>query len=72
METLKVIVRQPLAAIDGFLGKYDLTVMVHGGGYTGQAGAIRHGLGFLVRSLRWTMSFARHLKRPAISHAIRV
>lgn len=43
METLKVIVRQPLAAIDG-LGKYDLTVMVHGGGYTGQAGAIRHGL----------------------------
>jgi len=42
-ETLKVIVRQPLAAIDA-VGKYDLYVTVRGGGYTGQAGAIRHGL----------------------------
>ena len=43
LETLKVIVRQPLAAIDA-VGKYDVLVNVHGGGFTGQAGAIRHGL----------------------------
>ena len=43
LETLKVIVRQPLAATDN-LDKYDVLVNVHGGGYTGQAGAIRHGL----------------------------
>ncbi len=42
-ETLKVIVRQPLTATNN-ADKYDVTVMVHGGGYTGQAGAIRHGL----------------------------
>ena len=43
LETLKVTVRQPLVAIDG-VDKYDVKVNVHGGGYTGQAGAIRHGL----------------------------
>ena len=43
LETLKVIVRQPLEAT-GTNGKYDLMVTVKGGGYTGQAGAIRHGL----------------------------
>ena len=43
LETLKVIVRQPLAATET-LDKYDVNVMVHGGGFTGQAGAIRHGL----------------------------
>ena len=43
LETLKLIVRQPLAATDS-LGKYDVIVSVHGGGTTGQAGAIRHGL----------------------------
>ncbi len=43
LDTLKVIVRQPLAAIDG-LEKYDVTVTVRGGGFTGQAGAIRHGI----------------------------
>ncbi len=42
-ETLKVIVRQPLTATNN-ADKFDVTVMVHGGGYTGQAGAIRHGL----------------------------
>ncbi len=42
-ETLKVIVCQPLAAIDS-VGKYDVIVNVRGGGYTGQAGAIRHGI----------------------------
>ncbi|MBO6205396.1 MAG: 30S ribosomal protein S9 [Lachnospiraceae bacterium] len=43
LETLKVIVRQPLAALDA-VGKYDVIVTVKGGGYTGQAGAVRHGL----------------------------
>ena len=42
-ETLKVIVRQPLELL-GLTGKFDLNVNVKGGGYTGQAGAIRHGL----------------------------
>ena len=43
LETLKVVVRQPLVATDT-LGKYDVIVTVKGGGTTGQAGAIRHGL----------------------------
>ena len=43
LETLKVIVRQPLVATET-ADKYDVLVNVHGGGYTGQAGAIRHGL----------------------------
>ena len=42
-ETLKVIVKQPLAAIGGE-GKYDIVATVKGGGTTGQAGAIRHGI----------------------------
>ena len=43
LETLKVIVRQPLAAT-GNEGKFDVKVTVRGGGISGQAGAIRHGL----------------------------
>ena len=43
LETLKVIVRQPLAATDT-ADKFDIVVNVKGGGYTGQAGAIRHGI----------------------------
>ena len=43
LETLKVIVKQPLALLD-VEGKFDVVVTVKGGGYTGQAGAIRHGL----------------------------
>ncbi len=43
LETLKVIVRQPLAATDN-IEKFDVIVNVCGGGYTGQAGAIRHGI----------------------------
>ena len=42
-ETLKVMVRQPLVLTDT-LEKYDVIVNVHGGGFTGQAGAIRHGI----------------------------
>ncbi|KIR02983.1 SSU ribosomal protein S9p (S16e) [Lachnospiraceae bacterium TWA4] len=43
LETLKVVVRQPLTATET-LDKYDVLVNVHGGGFTGQAGAIRHGI----------------------------
>lgn len=43
LETLKVIVRQPLTATET-TERYDVLVNVHGGGYTGQAGAIRHGI----------------------------
>ena len=43
LETLKVIVRQPFAAI-GAEGKFDVKASVHGGGLSGQAGAIRHGI----------------------------
>ena len=43
METLKVIVRQPLEATST-TDKYDVLVNVRGGGFTGQAGAIRHGI----------------------------
>jgi len=41
--TKKVVVRQPLT-LTNFSEKYDLTVNVHGGGPTGQAEAIRHGI----------------------------
>ncbi len=43
LETLKLIVRQPLALV-GLEGKFDIVVRVAGGGVSGQAGAIRHGL----------------------------
>ena len=43
LETLKVVVRQPLVATET-LDKYDVIVTVKGGGYTGQAGAVRHGI----------------------------
>ena len=43
LETLKVIARQPLA-LTGNLDKFDIVCKVSGGGVTGQAGAIRHGL----------------------------
>ena len=43
LETLKLIVRQPLELTE-LLGKFDVIVNVNGGGVTGQAGAIRHGI----------------------------
>ena len=43
LETLKLIVRQPLVATE-LLGKVDIVATVTGGGVTGQAGAIRHGI----------------------------
>ena len=43
LETLKLIVRQPLATTD-LMGKVDIVITVAGGGVSGQAGAIRHGI----------------------------
>jgi len=43
IETLKVIVRQPLTLTEN-IDKFDAIVTVRGGGYTGQAGAVRHGI----------------------------
>jgi small subunit ribosomal protein S9 len=43
LETLKMSVRQPLVLTDT-VGRYDVLVNVRGGGTTGQAGAIRHGI----------------------------
>ena len=43
LETLKLVVRQPLVATET-VDKFDVLVNVKGGGYTGQAGAIRHGI----------------------------
>ena len=43
LETLKTVVRQPLTLTET-LARFDVIVNVHGGGYTGQAGAIRHGI----------------------------
>ncbi len=42
-EALREVIKQPLVATET-LGSYDVLVNVHGGGYTGQAGAIRHGI----------------------------
>ena len=43
LDTLKVVVRQPLVATET-ADKFDVLVNVRGGGYSGQAGAIRHGI----------------------------
>ena len=43
LETLKTVIRQPLTLTDT-LSKFDVLVNVRGGGYTGQAGAVRHGI----------------------------
>ena len=61
LETLKLIVRQPLALTDN-LDKFDIVCTVAGGGVTGQAGAIRHGLS------RALIEFSADL-RPALKKA---
>ena len=61
LETLKLIVRQPLA-LTGTADKFDIVCRVAGGGVTGQAGAIRHGLS------RALLQFDENL-RPALKKA---
>ena len=43
LETLKLIVKQPFE-LTGTTGKFDIICLTHGGGFSGQAGAIRHGV----------------------------
>ena len=66
LETLKLIVRQPLISTD-VLGKVDVVVTVAGGGVSGQAGAIRHGISrallTLNPELRPTLKAAGFLTR---------
>ena len=61
LETLKLIVRSPLA-VDGVEDKFDIVVRVVGGGISGQAGAIRHGLS------RALLQYDENL-RPALKKA---
>ena len=56
-ETGRMIVRQPLEVVQ-LLTKFDISVQVRGGGITGQAGAIRHGI---TRAL---MEYDETLRRP--------
>ena len=49
LETLKVIIKQPLT-VTNTLTKYDVICTVKGGGFTGQAGAIRHGIARALNS----------------------
>ncbi len=66
LETLKLIVRQPLATI-GSENTFDIVCTVSGGGVTGQAGAIRHGLSRALlqydENLRGTLKKAGFLTR---------
>ncbi len=67
LETLKVIVKQPLVAT-GTEGKFDVIIKVQGGGFTGQAGAIRHGISRALlkvdeESYRATLKKAGYLTR---------
>ena len=66
LETLKLIVRQPLVTTD-MLGKVDIVVTVAGGGVSGQAGAIRHGISRALLTLnpeyRATLKAAGFLTR---------
>ena len=67
LETLKLIVRQPLALTDT-ADKFDIVCRVNGGGVTGQAGAIRHGIARAMLKLnggelRPTLKAAGYLTR---------
>lgn len=66
LETLKIIVRQPLEATN-MVDKFDVLVNVKGGGFTGQAGAIRHGIARALNKydadLRPTLKKAGYLTR---------
>ncbi len=67
LETLKTILRQPLV-LTGTIGKFDVLVNVKGGGFTGQAGAIRHGIARALlevdtESFRATLKEAGYLTR---------
>jgi small subunit ribosomal protein S9 len=61
LETLKLIIRQPMVLTEN-QGKYDVIVNVEGGGLSGQAGAIRHGIARALLEVDVAM-------RPAVKKA---
>ena len=68
LETLKLIVRQPFAATDT-MGKFDVEATVTGGGLSGQAGAVKHGVSKALQlydpSLRSALKAAGFLTRDS-------
>ena len=67
LDTMRLIVNQPLEAVSA-TDKFDVIVNVHGGGMTGQAGAIRHGIARALcvcdrEAYRSTLKKAGYLKR---------
>ena len=68
LETTRIIVFQPLE-LTGTKSSYDVLVNVHGGGLTGQAGAIRHGISRAIvkadESLKTTLKKAGFLTRDS-------
>lgn len=67
-ETLRAIAKAPLAITEN-MDKFDVIVNVHGGGFTGQAGAIRHGVARALldvdSELRGTLKQAGYLTRDS-------
>ena len=67
-EALRGLVAQPMAACN-MTGRYDIHATLHGGGVTGQAGALRHGIARALEKLdptqRTTLKKAGHLTRDA-------
>jgi small subunit ribosomal protein S9 len=67
-ESLRILVRQPLEATN-LGGRYDVVAKLHGGGMTGQAGALRHGIARALEktdpNLRQTLKRAGFLTRDA-------
>ncbi len=59
-ETLRMLIRQPLQVTET-LGKFDVLVSVSGGGLSGQAGAIRHGIARAL--LHFNVELRRRLKK---------
>lgn len=62
-DTLKMVMKQPFEALD-LLNKYDVEVRVHGGGLTGQAGAIRLGLARSIEKIN--PDFRKTLKEKSM------
>lgn len=62
-EALREVIKQPLAVTET-LGNYNVLVNVHGGGYTGQAGAIRHGIARAL--LQADPEYRKSLKRAGL------